>query len=233
MARKGYRLVRRELLRAARYAADQYETTGRVTIREDFRGRLAGALSQIHMLAITEAVTRTRRLLKSGAPELELKFDWPELAKRFVQDFSAQYMAQKVTTIETSLHGLLTSAVKAGMMEGEGQEKLARRIRKMAPRLTQFQAARIARTEVHGASGYAGTKTAEILADDAIIEREWVAVEDERTRLSHSEADGQRRAIGEPFDVGGEKLMFPGDPAGSAGNIINCRCVVTEVLREG
>ncbi len=30
----------------------------------------------------------------------------------------------------------------------------------------------------------------------------------------------------EAFDVGGEQLMYPGDPAGSAGNICNCRCTV-------
>jgi hypothetical protein len=28
------------------------------------------------------------------------------------------------------------------------------------------------------------------------------------------------------FDVGGEKLKYPGDPRGSAGNVIQCRCAV-------
>jgi len=31
--------------------------------------------------------------------------------------------------------------------------------------------------------------------------------------------------IDEPFIVGGERLMFPRDPAGSARNTINCRCL--------
>ncbi len=43
-------------------------------------------------------------------------------------------------------------------------------------------------------------------------------------RPSHLEADGQIRNVDEPFNVGGENLMFPRDPAGSAQNTINCGC---------
>ena len=35
----------------------------------------------------------------------------------------------------------------------------------------------------------------------------------------------------EPFEVDGEQLMYPGDPAGSAGNIINCQCI--EIMSAG
>jgi len=52
----------------------------------------------------------------------------------------------------------------------------------------------------------------------------WLATADLRTREAHRLADGQRRAPNMPFDVGGEALMFPGDPSGSAGNVISCRC---------
>ncbi len=37
-------------------------------------------------------------------------------------------------------------------------------------------------------------------------------------------------AYNEAFTVGGEKLMYPGDSAGSASNIINCRCTATAVV---
>ena len=43
-------------------------------------------------------------------------------------------------------------------------------------------------------------------------------------RPSHLEAAGQIRNADEPFDVGGEQLMYPRDPAGSPGNTINCGC---------
>jgi hypothetical protein len=37
--------------------------------------------------------------------------------------------------------------------------------------------------------------------------------------------------LDKPFNVGGEKLMFAGDPKGSAGNVINCRCSIAQVVR--
>lgn len=56
-------------------------------------------------------------------------------------------------------------------------------------------------------------------------EKVWIAVLDQKTRIGHVFADGQIVDADEPFLVDGEYLMFPGDPNGSPGNIINCRCV--------
>ena len=57
----------------------------------------------------------------------------------------------------------------------------------------------------------------------------WLATEDERTRPEHADADGQTVALSEPFEVDGEALDYPGDPAGSEGNVINCRCTILQV----
>mgnify|MGYP001804312122 CR=1 FL=1 len=43
--------------------------------------------------------------------------------------------------------------------------------------------------------------------------------------------DGVRVGKDEDFDVQGEKLAYPGDPKGSAANVINCRCTVAVVPR--
>jgi hypothetical protein len=43
-------------------------------------------------------------------------------------------------------------------------------------------------------------------------------------RITHDLAVGQTRDVDKPFNVGGEELMYPRDPAGSAKNIINCSC---------
>lgn len=43
-------------------------------------------------------------------------------------------------------------------------------------------------------------------------------------RLEHIAAHGQVRDVDKPYDVGGEKLMYPRDPNGSAKNTINCGC---------
>jgi hypothetical protein len=45
-------------------------------------------------------------------------------------------------------------------------------------------------------------------------------------RVSHMLADGQVVKPDQPFVVGGEELMYPRDPSGSADNTINCSCLV-------
>jgi hypothetical protein len=52
----------------------------------------------------------------------------------------------------------------------------------------------------------------------------WDSESGPRTRAAHLEANGQKVPIDEPFIVDGEALDYPGDPAGSAANVIQCRC---------
>jgi hypothetical protein len=56
------------------------------------------------------------------------------------------------------------------------------------------------------------------------ILKAWDSRDDSRVRLAHEDADGQVRPVSQPFIVGGEALMAPGDPSGSPSNVIACRC---------
>ena len=56
------------------------------------------------------------------------------------------------------------------------------------------------------------------------LEKTWNGILDHRIRAAHRAAHGQTVPLNAPFSVGGEALMFPGDPSGSPGNIRNCRC---------
>jgi hypothetical protein len=49
-------------------------------------------------------------------------------------------------------------------------------------------------------------------------------------RISHILANGQVRKPSEPFDVGGEQLMYPRDPSGSPENTIFCHCLMYPAL---
>ena len=86
-----------------------------------------------------------------------------------------------------------------------------------------YRANLISRTEVHRVAGFANEAVAENMNIDGTV-KEWVSIQDARTRLSHSIAAGQRVPLESDFVVGGERLKYPGDPKGSAGNTINCRC---------
>lgn len=61
--------------------------------------------------------------------------------------------------------------------------------------------------------------------DPQDVTKVWDSTGDARTRLTHIEADGQRRPLDQPFSVGGAQLMYPGDPMGPARETIQCRCI--------
>lgn len=57
-----------------------------------------------------------------------------------------------------------------------------------------------------------------------VLSKTWITERDDRVRIEHRAALGQRVAVSQPFIVGGEALMAPGDPSGRASNVIACRC---------
>ncbi len=61
---------------------------------------------------------------------------------------------------------------------------------------------------------------------DGVRFKTWVAILDTKTRRSHAFADGQERAINDPFTVMGQQLKHPGDLSLGATleNVMNCRC---------
>ena len=59
------------------------------------------------------------------------------------------------------------------------------------------------------------------------VEKEWMAVNDSRTRDSHKHLDGVIVKYNEPFP---NNLMYPGDPDGEPAEVYNCRCTMTARL---
>jgi SPP1 gp7 family putative phage head morphogenesis protein len=126
----------------------------------------------------------------------------------------------------------LTRSLLSGIMLGESTQKLTKRIQEQYNG-NRAQAARIARTEASRIENAAKQDAFDVGEKKGLkIEKTWIATKDPRTRDTHKEADGQTVSNDKPFIVGGEKLMYPGDEAGSAWNVINCRCtIVAKVLK--
>ncbi|WP_327358445.1 hypothetical protein [Streptomyces sp. NBC_01304] len=61
---------------------------------------------------------------------------------------------------------------------------------------------------------------------------QWRSTMDGRTRAAHRMANYQTVPTGTPFLVGGEMLRYPGDPNGSPGTTIHCRCVLLELDKD-
>ena len=143
-------------------------------------------------------------------------------------DAHALARAVSVTgTIRERVRGVIATGVE----EGTGEAGIAKTIVETVGRiLSRTNAARIARTEVHTAASVGADEAARATGLEMV--KEWAAVEDKRTRLSHFAADGQTVEMEEPFVIGGgftqvppTALRFPGDPDAPAREIVNCRCV--------
>lgn len=119
---------------------------------------------------------------------------------------------------------ILTQIVKKGQSEDEAPVQIAKRIITTGKITEKFRAARIARTHTHSASVNAQQEA--VKATRIKFQREWITAIDERTRINHLSANGEVVDMDEKFRKTGEPLRYPGDPSGSPGNIINCRCVV-------
>lgn len=66
-------------------------------------------------------------------------------------------------------------------------------------------------------------------SDPEPIVLEWVTMHDNHVRTAHRDTSGQQRPPGEPFDVDGVKMAYPGDPSAPPALWINCRCSLAPV----
>lgn len=136
-----------------------------------------------------------------------------------------QYIEDQSLSAATSILGttkdLIHRILSLGEMAGESSSSIARLIQQ-ATGLTPWRAARIARTETHSAAVFAGQAYAK--STDLVLTKVWLATTDSRTRSSHGRANLQERKMEEKYDVGGVRLMHPGDPNGPSREIVNCRC---------
>lgn len=111
-------------------------------------------------------------------------------------------------------------------------KKTAKQIAKELARKNKAAAIRNARTMTTGAEN-AGRVDAYKRGQEMGVKSKqmWVATLDSRTRHEHRMLDGQTREVGEPFEVDGEKLRFPGDPSAPPYLVYNCRCGVIAVVK--
>lgn len=150
--------------------------------------------------------------------------DVTEPAVTAVEDLLRSRANQIAGYVTQATYDDIVGQLNDGVTAGESIPQLATRVRTVFEQADRTRAERIARTEVHGAVQGAQLAYAGGLPRTAGVRKEWLATPDARTREAHRHADGQTRPLSEPFLVGGEPLMFPGDPAGTPDEVINCRC---------
>lgn len=228
------RALRVEIAKTMREVAEAYEKRGELAIPLAVQEHSAGIQRTLEADYRLVASHFGKRLLDEAknysGPDV-IKASLSERLGFAIGSFISRVIASKVTQINRTTESQIRSIIRGGLDEGLGVDKIGKRIRETAAPMSALRAHIIARTETHTAANFGAQTAAELTGLD--MKREWVSASDDRTRdtseADHVDADGQVVGMKEPFIVSGEKLMFPGDPSGSASNIINCRCSVVFV----
>lgn len=149
------------------------------------------------------------------------------------------YLAQvenRLRGVDNEVYDRVAATVAQGTAEGWSTQQTSQELGQLLDRdnpLWRNKATVVARTETIGALNAGRTDSFAAIVEAAPeleFQQQWLATNDSRTRPTHRRADGQRRRVGQTFDVGSANLRFPGDPLGPADEVIQCRC--TTILVE-
>ena len=162
-----------------------------------------------------------RRGTDSALSEIGIHVNLPEDSPIAVAELAK--LTGKITGIIDTVEQDLRASLIAGVADGDSPSELADRVSEVMD-ASKNRSMTIARTEV-GTAFQAGRFTTML---EAGVDRiEWLTAKDDRVRDSHAEIDGQITYVGTPF---GNGLLYPLDPSGPPGEVINCRCVAVPVI---
>ena len=206
------------------------------TLPQEFRQALIASIATIW----TDAAMISRTLVE-GQFAKSLKS--ASLIDLVLADFVDSFGRARVESISNTTVSIVVDKVRRGLARGQSKDELIRQILNESPAVAAGRARTIVANEAHTMAQYTSQRVAE--ASGKLLIKVWNSVNDERTRdfglpgltgsssdFDHRSMNGQTRPLSDSFAVptrlgGFELLQFPGDPNGSAGNVINCRCIQT------
>jgi hypothetical protein len=167
-----------------------------------------------------------RRVRRQGVPE----------ADTWVSSYLNE-AGNRLVRLPDEVYGLIVAELERGIREQESIPDIAARVSTVLTATGSERwpnrAVTVARTETLAAVNAGVYRSAQLDAEsrgDPAPFKQWIATADPRTRDTHREADKQRTLLSEPFRVGSAQLLYPGDPRGPAGEVINCRCSLIPVV---
>lgn len=144
-----------------------------------------------------------------------------------------QSRENKLKDIPAEMHAEIMDTITEGVQAGKSIAQMARDLREKFAAIEEGRAATIASTETGAAYGFARQESFTMAG---VTYKTWLTSHLPTVRATHRDAEEDARnqavPIGEPFHVGADLLMFPGDPAGSPEEVINCHCVALATEKE-
>jgi Trk K+ transport system NAD-binding subunit len=208
--------IQKEIVRAMRDGARIYETTG-----------LLDAILPKHESTMTKIMNRL--YADTAAFMVQARARKKDNMTLVMASWALRYGSEKILRITRTTMNDIKNIIKTGIEDGLSVASTAKLIREAAPSIANARSKTISQTEIHQASQVVSFEIAKYESEEFGFRtmKEWVAAGDARD--AHHEANGQQVAMNESFEVGGEELMYPGDPNGSPENVINCRCVMAYI----
>ncbi len=218
--------MRREFQRLAKLAAQQYREQGQVHVDAQHAANVTKALTSYGMA--TARIFAMRLIDHAPAKAFNRVRHVKATEEEVMQDIQAELadvLGAKVAGIVETSRKKLADIVLKGRADDLTASEIADLLeREFGGSIAGWRAEQIARTEVHTASMVGSLSAADSLG--IALDKEWVSAEDDRTRPSHAEANGQTVTRDGAFKVGDAELDYPGDPSGPPEEVINCRCVM-------
>lgn len=223
--------IQKPINRAMKDAADAFQAEGRMGVGPAVEAQRSAVESAINGMFQAAWDTLGGRVLRA-AKDLhgrewvrKQSTDPDEAHAEELRQFIAAYSARRISMVQSTTDKQIKRIIEQGEREGIGIDEIARRIRSNGPQMSRVRSQVIARTEVHNAGQAA--QDAGARAGGAAQRKEWYAALDDRTRddrFSHVDADGEVTEVDGVFTNTGEEMRYPGDPRGSSGNTVMCRC---------
>lgn len=139
---------------------------------------------------------------------------------RDIVNFFQMYLLEKaVIAVSNTTRDKILAVLAQATEEGWSNEQIVTALSNLDE--IRGRARMIVRTETVRAANFGVLLGADKY--DFETEKQWLAIEDSRTRHSHRLVDQQSRDMEDKFSNG---LRFPGDPEGSTKETINCRCTL-------
>ena len=187
---------------------------------------------------LSYATTEYSKLIKLAAVKVKRKddtgaFGFSEAWNQSITEYINQYLLTRaVLQYNDGTKQEILKVLLEGQAQGWGIDRIIQELEsRQQADITVFRARRIVRTELSIAANHADNMVQDSVPFE--VEKVWISTHDNRTRDSHNKMDGVQVDGDASFQVprmrgkvqiGVDLMNGPGDPAGSAENVINCRC---------
>lgn len=137
------------------------------------------------------------------------------------QYFSIDLLNDAENITRTTIR-LIQEVLSDAALEGWSFDEIVKRL--VTPDFTAKRARLIARTETVGAANAGSLMNA--MSTGLDLNKIWISARDNRVRIHHKEVNQTVVPRDSKFQVGTSLMAYPGDKAGGASEVCNCRCAV-------